>query len=144
MNRKIRIRRNERPKSHGTNTIIVIRSEITGKNVEKINSQQPKPKKVANREKCHRHGFAYLDIVFGVPLDHDAPHGGDGDDADDVDQVEGGEDGEDDVPEPEADVDLLVDDVQGEHAHRVVHLDRAGGTVLVEVALGDPGRMEQV
>ena len=134
---------------------MVIRSEITGRNVEKIhvkkhetgktdqvsNSEQ---NKLVNRGKGHRQEFAYLDVVFGVPLDHDAPHGGDGDDADDVDQVEGGEDGEDDVPEPEADVDLLVDDVQGEHAHRVVHLDRAGGTVLVEVALGDPGRKEQV
>jgi hypothetical protein len=55
------------------------------------------------------------------------------------DHVEGGHDGQDDEPEPEHDVDLLVDDVEGQHAHGVVPLDRAGGTVLVEGALGDSG-----
>ena len=56
----------------------------------------------------------------------------------DTNHVERGHDSEDDEPEPEHDVDLLVDDVEGQHAHGVVPLDRAGGTVLVEGALRDP------
>ena len=53
------------------------------------------------------------------------------------DDVDGGEDGEQHEPDPQEDVDLLVDDVDGEDALRVVALDRAGGTVLAESALGD-------
>ena len=52
-------------------------------------------------------------------------------------QVKRGHDGEDDEPEPEHDVDLLVDDVQGKDAHGVVSLNCAGGTIFVEGALGD-------
>ena len=48
-----------------------------------------------------------------------------------------GEEGQNHEPEVEEDVDLLVDDVDGEDALRVVALDRAGGTVLAEGALGD-------
>ena len=55
----------------------------------------------------------------------------------DAHHVEGGHDGQDDEPEPEHDVDLLVDDVEGEDAHGVVSLNCAGGTILVEGALGD-------
>ena len=51
-------------------------------------------------------------------------------------EVDGGPDGEGDVPEPEEDVDLLVDDVHGQDAEAVLVLHRAGGTVLVEGALG--------
>ena len=51
--------------------------------------------------------------------------------------VEGGHDSQDDEPKPEHDVDLLVDDVEGEDAHGVVPLNCAGGTILVEGALGD-------
>ena len=54
-------------------------------------------------------------------------------------EVDGGPDGEGDVPEPEEDVDLLVDDVHGQDAEAVLVLDRAGGTVLVEGALGHLG-----
>ena len=39
-------------------------------------------------------------------------------------------------PEPEEDVDLLVDDVEGEHADPIELLDGAGRTELVEGALG--------
>lgn len=46
----------------------------------------------------------------------------------------GGE--QDDEPEPEEGVDLLVDDVEGHHAHCVVRLYRARRSVLVERALG--------
>ena len=46
-----------------------------------------------------------------------------------------GDDGEDDEPEPEEDVDLLVDDVHAQHAEGVETLDRAGASVLVEDAL---------
>ena len=52
-------------------------------------------------------------------------------------QVKRGHDSEDDEPEPEHDVDLLVDDVQGKDAHGVVSLNCAGGTIFVEGALGD-------
>ena len=40
---------------------------------------------------------------------------------------------EDDEPEPEEDVDLLVDDVDRQNADRVVRLNTAGRTVLVLV-----------
>jgi len=46
------------------------------------------------------------------------------------DQAEDGEAAEDDEPEPEEDVDLLVDDVDRQDADRVVGLDCTGGTVL--------------
>ena len=52
------------------------------------------------------------------------------------DDVDGGEDGEEGEPDPEEDVDLLVDDVDGEDALRVVPLDGARGAVLAERALG--------
>ena len=51
--------------------------------------------------------------------------------------MDGGPDGDDDVPQPEEDVDLLVDDVHGQDAEAVVALHGARGTVLVECALGD-------
>ena len=50
--------------------------------------------------------------------------------------MDGGEDGEEGEPDPEEDVDLLVDDVDGEDALRVVALDGARGAVLAERALG--------
>ena len=54
-------------------------------------------------------------------------------------EVDGGPNGESDEPEPEEDVDLLVDDVHGQYAEAVLALDGAGGTVLVEGALGHLG-----
>ena len=53
------------------------------------------------------------------------------------DEVDGGDDGEDDEPEPEHDVDLLVEDVHAQHAERVEPLDGARASVLVEDALRD-------
>ena len=41
------------------------------------------------------------------------------------------------LPEPEGHVDLLVDDVEGQHAERVVGLDGARHAKLLEDALGD-------
>ena len=46
------------------------------------------------------------------------------------------DEGDNDEPEPEEDVDLLVDDVEGEHAQRVQLLHRTRRTELVELALG--------
>lgn len=43
---------------------------------------------------------------------------------------------QDDEPEPEEDVDLLVEDVERQYAERVQLLYRSGGTVFVEGALG--------
>ena len=45
-------------------------------------------------------------------------------------------DGQDDEPEPEEDIDLLVDDVEGEDAEPIKLLHRPGRTKLVECALG--------
>ena len=50
--------------------------------------------------------------------------------------LDSGDERDDDEPEPEEDVDLLVDDVQRQHAQRVELLDRTGGTELVELTLG--------
>ena len=50
------------------------------------------------------------------------------------------EDCEDDEPEPEEDIDLLVEDVDGKNTLGIVSLDIAAGTVLVEGALGHPGK----
>lgn len=50
-----------------------------------------------------------------------------------------GKQGEDYEPEPEEDVDLLVDDVEREDAHGVVFLQLAGDAVFEEGALGHPG-----
>ena len=61
------------------------------------------------------------------------------DDNDDpVDDDEEAKDGERDEPEPEEDVDLLVDDVEGQDAEGVVLLHLAGGSELVEGALCHP------
>ena len=61
-------------------------------------------------------------------------------DLDDPDhQVDAGDDGEDDKPEPEEDVDLLVEDVHAEDAEGVQGHERPGAAILVEGALGHPG-----
>jgi len=61
-----------------------------------------------------------------------------------VHHLDTSDDGEDDEPEPEEDVDLLVDDVEREDAQTVELLHRPGRTKLVECALGhlwkDPGK----
>ena len=49
--------------------------------------------------------------------------------ADPVEEVEAGEDGHQDEPEPEEDVDLLVDDVDRQDALGVMSLDGPGRTV---------------
>ena len=51
------------------------------------------------------------------------------------------DDGQDDEPEPEKDVDFLVDDVEGEDAEAVELLHRSGRTKLVECALGHLGEV---
>ncbi len=53
--------------------------------------------------------------------------------------VDDGEDGERHEDEPDEEVDLLVDHVDGQHAEGVVVLDGAGGTVRVQRALGHLG-----
>ena len=52
-----------------------------------------------------------------------------------VEEPRGGDGAQEDEPEVEEDVDLLVDDVDGQDAQRVVGLDGAGRSVLVEPAL---------
>lgn len=58
-------------------------------------------------------------------------------DHDAVEHRQAGYDRQTDEPEPQQYVDLLVDDVEREHAHSVERLNAAGRTVLVEGALGD-------
>ena len=50
--------------------------------------------------------------LLGFPDDEVPPEAGHADESHHVDGVEGRDEGEDDEPEPERDVDLLVDDVQ--------------------------------
>ena len=57
-----------------------------------------------------------------------------------VDERESGDDGDDDQPEPDEDVDLLVDDVEGQDAEAVFLLHSTGGTIVVERALGHLGK----
>ena len=57
------------------------------------------------------------------------------DDDEPVEDHEEGEEAEHQEPEPDEDVDLLVDDVEREDAQHVVVLDVAGCPVLVERAL---------
>ena len=52
-----------------------------------------------------------------------------------VEEPRGGDGAQEDEPEVEEDVDLLVDDVDGQDAQRVVGLDGAGRSVLVEPTL---------
>ena len=58
--------------------------------------------------------------------------------------VDGGDDGEEDEPEPDEDVDLLVDDVERQDAETVDGLDCARGAVLVERALRHLGTSFQI
>ena len=53
-----------------------------------------------------------------------------------MDYLDGGDDGEDDEPEPEEDVDLLVNDVQGKNTKTIKLLDSTRRTKLVELAFG--------
>jgi hypothetical protein len=53
-----------------------------------------------------------------------------------VENNDGGEGSETEHPEPEEDVDLLVEDVEREDAQRVVLLQLTRGPELVESALG--------
>ena len=58
------------------------------------------------------------------------------DDGDPVHEEGSGDGGEGHQPEPEENKDLLIDDVQGEHAQAILFLNSSGRTVLVEGALG--------
>ena len=54
-------------------------------------------------------------------------------------EMDGGPHCKSDEPEPEEDVDLLVDDVDGKNTLGIMSLNITTGTVLVEGALGHPG-----
>ena len=79
-----------------------------------------------------------VDLVVGlgpVAQQHGAAVGG-GEADHPEDHVDAGPDGHGDEPEPQEDVDLLVDDVQGKHAQAVLLLNSSRRTILVESALG--------
>ena len=67
-----------------------------------------------------------LVVTAGLPRDEAPSQTRHGDQSHDVDCVAGGQDGQDDEPEPERDVDLLVDDVQAEDTEGVELHDGAG------------------
>ena len=71
------------------------------------------------------------DDVDPQPRDHDHQHP--------VEDGRRGEQGHEDEPEPQEDVDLLVDDVERQDAEAVVFVDGARGSVLVKCALGHLG-----
>jgi len=81
-----------------------------------------------------------LDLSLRLPDHHDLPEAGDSDHGDDIDDVDAGDDGKNDEPEPQSDIDLLIDDVEGEDTHGVVLLDRTRGSVFVERTFRDSGK----
>ena len=78
-----------------------------------------------------------LNKLFTYPPGNQGnPELGHAEDNEPVEEGQAGDDGDDDQPEPDEDVDLLVDDVEGQDAEAVFLLDGTGGTVVVEGALG--------
>ena len=63
------------------------------------------------------------------------PETGDGDDDQSGEDLDGGDDGHDDEPEPQEDVDLLIDDVERKHAETVKLLNCSRRTEFVKRAL---------
>ena len=84
------------------------------------------------------HGVA-VHLVQGPGLDDGGPEPGGEQQHHAVQDRHGGEESHRQEPEPEEHVDLLVDDVEGEHAQAVVAGDGAARSVLVERALGHLG-----
>ena len=80
-----------------------------------------------------------IKIIY-PPGDENDPELGHGEDDEPVDEGQSWYDGDDDQPEPDEDVDLLVDDVQGKNAEAVFLLHGTGRTVVVEGALGYLGK----
>ena len=65
--------------------------------------------------------------MSNFPLNESAEKGGVEDDGESEDDEEAGDEGKHDEPEPEEDVDLLVNGVDGQHAEGVVCLARMAG-----------------
>ena len=59
-------------------------------------------------------------------------------------EVDTSPDGKADEPEPEEDVDLLVDDIEGKNAEAVFPLDSSRRTELVESTFCDLGEMNEM
>ena len=72
------------------------------------------------------------------PLDHLTERVGTAEQHRVVGHADAGEEDQEDEPEPEEDVQLLVDDVDGKHAEGVVGLDSATGPVLLVETLRHP------
>ena len=68
-------------------------------------------------------GDGLVDEQLGVDLQRRAPHRGRDHGEDAVEHEQGGHDGHEDEPEPHEDVDLLVEDVDRQHAEAVKVLD---------------------
>ena len=83
-----------------------------------------------------------VSIVRSLPSQKDQsssqqnlPETGDGDDDQSGEDLDGGDDGHDDEPEPQEDVDLLIDDVERKHAEAVKLLNCSRRTEFVKRAL---------
>ena len=85
-----------------------------------------------------------LVVSDGLLGDKVPPQPGHADDGHDPDGVEGGDESKEDEPEPESDVNLLVDDVEGKNAEAVFPLDSSRRTELVESTFCDLGEMKIV
>jgi len=81
-----------------------------------------------------------LDLSLSLTDYQDLPEAGDGDHGDDIYDVDACDDGKNDEPEPESDIDLLIDDVEGEDAHGIVLLNCTWRSVFVEGAFGYSGK----
>ena len=81
--------------------------------------------------------FFVLITTDNTNLDHRYPDPGPEDDGDTVEEEDASDGGHHNEPEPEEDVDLLIDDVQRQDTEPVMSLGGAARTKLVKTALGD-------
>ena len=79
----------------------------------------------------------WLSLYGWTDLDHRDSDTGSKDDGDAVEEEDAGDGGHQDKPEPEEDIDLLVNNVQWQHAEAVVSLGGAAWSILVKTAFGD-------
>ena len=81
--------------------------------------------------------FFVLITTDNTNLDHRYPDPGPEDDGDTVEEEDASDGGDYNEPEPEEDVDLLVDDVEGQNAETVMPFRGAAWPELVETAFGN-------
>jgi len=98
-----------------------------------ILAQEVEQEPVAHRRLLHHHLHALRLHPPVAQLEQVGPESGRQAEAKTVDHHEGGEAGEAQHPEPEEDVDLLVEDVEWEDTKSVMFLQLPRGAELVEM-----------